>query len=178
MIEQVLRAILPILECLEIPYMITGGIAATVHGRPRFTQDIDIVIAPTEFQLSQLIELLDPDFVVSRYAARDAYTRHGDFNAIHRTLIFKVDFWFWTGSAFDNSHLGRAQTIEIASGLAAKVATPVVALCRLHGVEKLWSADRDFGHIPGLSVRNPLPRTPGHVLPSALPMGVQSRVPG
>jgi hypothetical protein len=53
MLEQVLRAILPILERLEIPYMNTGGIAATVHGRPRITQDIDIVIAPTEPQLSQ-----------------------------------------------------------------------------------------------------------------------------
>jgi len=53
MIEQVLRAILPILERLEVPYLLTGGIAATLHGRPRFTQDIDIVIAPTESQLSR-----------------------------------------------------------------------------------------------------------------------------
>lgn len=32
----------------------------------------------------------------------------------------------------------------------------VVALCRLHGVRELWSADRDFGRFPGLAVRNPL----------------------
>lgn len=32
----------------------------------------------------------------------------------------------------------------------------VVALCRLHGVDELWSADRDFGRFPGLPVRNPL----------------------
>lgn len=32
----------------------------------------------------------------------------------------------------------------------------VVALCRLHGVQELWSADRDFGRFPGLKVRNPL----------------------
>jgi len=36
MIEQVLRAVLPILERLGIPYILTGGIAATPHGRPRF----------------------------------------------------------------------------------------------------------------------------------------------
>jgi hypothetical protein len=128
MIEQVLRTILPILECLEIPYMITGGIAATVHGRPRFTQDIDIVIAPTERRLLQLIVALDQDFVVSRDAARDAFTRHGEFNAIHRTLIFKVDFWFSTGGTFDSSRLARAQSIDIASGLTAKVATPEDAI--------------------------------------------------
>jgi toxin-antitoxin system PIN domain toxin len=32
----------------------------------------------------------------------------------------------------------------------------VAALCRQHGVEQLWSADRDFGRFPGLSVVNPL----------------------
>ncbi len=34
----------------------------------------------------------------------------------------------------------------------------VVALCRIHGVEQLWSADRDFGRFPGLAVTNPLVR--------------------
>ena len=32
----------------------------------------------------------------------------------------------------------------------------VAALCQQHGVTELWSADRDSGRFPGLSVRNPL----------------------
>ena len=32
----------------------------------------------------------------------------------------------------------------------------VAALCLLHGVDELWSADRDFSRFPGLRVRNPL----------------------
>jgi len=32
----------------------------------------------------------------------------------------------------------------------------VAALCRLHGVSELWSADRDFSRFPDLVVRNPL----------------------
>ena len=32
----------------------------------------------------------------------------------------------------------------------------VVALCRLHGVRELWTADRDFSRFPGVAVRNPL----------------------
>ncbi|MFN2386228.1 MAG: type II toxin-antitoxin system VapC family toxin [Thermoanaerobaculia bacterium] len=32
----------------------------------------------------------------------------------------------------------------------------VASLCLHHGVEELWSADRDFGRFPGLTVRNPL----------------------
>lgn len=32
----------------------------------------------------------------------------------------------------------------------------VAALCNLHGVDELWTADRDFGRFPGLKTRNPL----------------------
>ena len=124
MIEEVLRAVLPHLDRLGIPYLITGGIAATVHGRPRFTQDIDFVIAPSRDQLDRLVEALDPDFVVSQDAAREAHARRGEFNAIHRTLVFKVDFWSSTGDAFDLSRLARAQRLEVIPGVTARVATP------------------------------------------------------
>lgn len=32
----------------------------------------------------------------------------------------------------------------------------VAALCRLHGVRELWTADRDFGRYAGVKVTNPL----------------------
>ncbi len=32
----------------------------------------------------------------------------------------------------------------------------IAALCRLHGVKELWTADRDFGRYAGLKARNPL----------------------
>jgi len=32
----------------------------------------------------------------------------------------------------------------------------IAALCRQHGVNELWTADRDFSRYPGLPVRNPL----------------------
>ena len=32
----------------------------------------------------------------------------------------------------------------------------IAALCLLHGVAELWTADRDFGRFPQLRVRNPL----------------------
>lgn len=128
MIEQVLRAVLPHLDRLKIPYLITGGIAASLHGRPRFTQDIDFVMAPTREQLDQLIDALDPDFIVNRDAAQEALVRRAEFNAIHRALIFKVDFWFSTGDEFDTSRLARATPVEVVPGLLARVATPEDAI--------------------------------------------------
>lgn len=32
----------------------------------------------------------------------------------------------------------------------------IAALCAQHGVQELWTADRDFGRFPGVSVVNPL----------------------
>jgi toxin-antitoxin system PIN domain toxin len=32
----------------------------------------------------------------------------------------------------------------------------VAAICREHGITELWSADRDFGRMSGIRVRNPL----------------------
>jgi toxin-antitoxin system PIN domain toxin len=32
----------------------------------------------------------------------------------------------------------------------------IAALCNLHGVAELWTADRDFSRFPDLNVRNPL----------------------
>jgi hypothetical protein len=36
----------------------------------------------------------------------------------------------------------------------------VAALCALHGVRQLWTADRDFSRFPALRVLNPLVRRP------------------
>jgi toxin-antitoxin system PIN domain toxin len=32
----------------------------------------------------------------------------------------------------------------------------IAALCRVHGIRELWTADRDFSRFPALKVRNPL----------------------
>jgi len=37
----------------------------------------------------------------------------------------------------------------------------IAAICLAHGVNELWTADRDFGRFPGLRTRNPLVGEPG-----------------
>ncbi|TAN21569.1 MAG: PIN domain-containing protein [Acidobacteria bacterium] len=52
----------------------------------------------------------------------------------------------------------RLQELVQAGHLAGSVIhdAHVAALCLQHGVEELWSADRDFSRMRGLRVRNPL----------------------
>jgi len=49
-----LANIAKILKRLEIPYIITGGMAVLLWGRPRFTADIDIVIELKEKYIDKL----------------------------------------------------------------------------------------------------------------------------
>lgn len=59
--DDVLRRILQILESANIPYMLTGSFASSIHGSPRATQDIDLVIAPNPISLDDLLKHFPED---------------------------------------------------------------------------------------------------------------------
>lgn len=67
----------------EIDYMLVGSFASTLHGIPRTTHDIDIVVKLTLASLKALLaELPEQEYYVSEDAARDALKRHSQFNII------------------------------------------------------------------------------------------------
>lgn len=108
--EELLRQIARILKGLKIPYLITGGIAVVVWGRPRFTADIDIVIELEYKNLDRLAEKLlgiDKEVYVDRLAMREALEKKGEFNFIHPAAGLKVDFWILKNDAFDRERMRR-----------------------------------------------------------------------
>lgn len=108
--EKLLSSIARTLARLKIPYLITGGIAVVVWGRPRFTADIDIVVELLPQKLSQLARALrkiDKDVYVDERAMRRALAAEGEFNFIHPASGLKVDFWILTQSAFDKERMKR-----------------------------------------------------------------------
>src|SRR5436305_6649104 len=50
-VEDVFRKVCEALEIADIPYMVTGSFASAIHGEPRASKDIDIVISPTREKL-------------------------------------------------------------------------------------------------------------------------------
>jgi len=83
------------LNTLEVPYMITGAVAAVVYGEPRFTRDLDLVLhlepadAP-RFAAAFPSEgfYVPPIEVISEEARR---ARNGHFNLIHHETALKAD---------------------------------------------------------------------------------------
>jgi len=90
---EVLRSIVPKLEQSDIPYMITGSIAAAYYGRNRTTYDLDIIISATAGKLKNLIELLPEDqYYAVLQDALDAHRHHSMFNVLDTTSGWKIDF--------------------------------------------------------------------------------------
>lgn len=115
--EELLKKIGEILENLKIPYIVTGGIAVTVWGRPRFTADIDVVVALRVQKLDRLAEELlqiDKDVYVDKLMMQRALERIGEFNFIHPSSGLKVDFWILKNNLFAKEQLTRKIRKEIA----------------------------------------------------------------
>ena len=109
-VRKLLVGIACILDKLGVPYLITGGMAVVMWGRPRFTADIDIVVElPTEKShlLERALRELSKNGYVDRAAIEEAIGRKGEFNFIDGATGVKVDFWISTGDAFDISRLAR-----------------------------------------------------------------------
>ena len=74
----------------------------------------------------------------------------------------QIDAWLESPTllllAESESHWSELRSlISVAQLAGAQVHDArIAALCLQHGVQTLWSADRDFGRFPKLSVANPL----------------------
>lgn len=108
--RHLLIEITKILEKLKIPYIVTGGIAVLVWGRPRFTADIDIAVE-LNFEntdvLAETLSLLGNANYIDKNAIKEALERGGEFNFIHGDTGIKVDFWILKKTPFELSRIKR-----------------------------------------------------------------------
>lgn len=108
--RHLLVKIAKILGQLKIPYIVTGGIAVLIWGRPRFTADIDIVIKLQQEKIDELekalLELGRTGYV-DKETIKQALERRGEFNFIDGETGMKVDFWIEKGTELDRLRFKR-----------------------------------------------------------------------
>jgi len=79
-----------------------------------------------------------------------------------KTAIDQVEAWLESPSLVLISESEGYWSLLRSTLMNGRVSGPlvhdarIVTLCQHHGVNELWTADRDFGRFPGLPVRNPL----------------------
>jgi hypothetical protein len=113
--QQVLARVTRLLADLGVPYMVTGSLASSVHGRPRTTHDADIVIDPTPAALDRLVaELQAAGFYVDAAVAREALRTRRQFNAISTASAFKVDLIVRKDRPFSREEFRRREPADLA----------------------------------------------------------------
>jgi hypothetical protein len=130
--------------------MVTGSIASSVHGVPRATQDIDVIIEPTREQLVDLMRRFqEPIYDADIDEALDAFRQRSMFSVIDRRGIWKVDFIFRKMRPFSKGEFDRRRRIEILD-VSVYAATPEDVLLAKLEWAKLGESERQLRDAAGI----------------------------
>lgn len=155
--EEALRRMVDLLEQLGVPYMLTGSLATSYHGRPRATHDADIVIDPTPHQLDALVHQLDrAGFYVDPDGAREALRLRRQFNAIEMEHASKVDLIVKKDRPFSHEEFARRQVVDLPfKGGVALVSPEDAVLSKLEWARQSGESERQLRDAAGVLELNP-----------------------
>jgi len=115
--EKFITKISSVLERLNIDYVIAGGIAVSVWGKPRHTADVDIVInTKTIESIRELVDLLRKEIEKSyldKDRAIDAFKRKSEFNLVEPEYGLKADFFVADNSEYRQLEIKRGKNRKI-----------------------------------------------------------------
>lgn len=113
------------LDRLQVPYALVGSYASSIWGVSRFTEDIDILI---ELKLGKVSDLCaafpEPDFYLSKEAAKEAVRFGTQFNVLHPASGNKIDFMMSRDDVWSRSQFERRERVLIDGNVEAFAASP------------------------------------------------------
>lgn len=122
-LEELIAAVVPLLDEAEVPYMVTGSTASSLYGAPRSTLDLDLVIDPTPSTLRRFIDAVPRDiYYIDPPAAAEALRSRGQFNVIDKETGWKADLIIRKDRPFSVTEMRRRQP-QAVLGTRASVAT-------------------------------------------------------
>lgn len=118
------------LERVGVRYFVGGSVASSVHGAPRFTRDLDVVVDLSEAQVPAFVAAAGPDFDIDEESLREEAQRRGSWNIFHTPSMLKIDLFFLKGDPFSTSQLARRVALETAPGQKVFFASPEDTILR------------------------------------------------
>ena len=123
--SDLLRRFVAVLERLNLPYLITGSMATIAYGEPRFTNDIDVVVAlPADCVDDFCASFPEDEYYCYREAVVQAVRDHFQFNIIHFESGLKFDVIVPDASDFNRSRLARGVRLPAGNDFDAWFASP------------------------------------------------------
>ncbi len=110
---EVLKMVTSRLNTADIPYMVSGSIAANYYSIPRMTRDIDIVIELQQKDVDRFVALFQDDFYINKEMIQKEVLRQGMFNLIQNQYMVKVDFIIKKSAAYQQAEFSRRKQVLI-----------------------------------------------------------------
>ncbi|MEM7811979.1 MAG: hypothetical protein AAF532_10920 [Planctomycetota bacterium] len=109
-----LRVAVGKLEAIGVDYFVTGSVASSYYGEPRFTNDLDVVAVVERKHVRAFADAFPPDeYYCSSAMIDEAIRLRRQFNIIHPDSGFKIDVMVSDGSEFDRSRFDRRRRLDI-----------------------------------------------------------------
>lgn len=99
----------------DVPYVVGGSFASSLHGEPRSTNDVDVVADLDAASARRLVESLGSAFYADADVAAAAAASGGSFNVIHVESAVKVDVFVVGNDPLDRERLRRRERVTIES---------------------------------------------------------------
>ncbi|MBI5606508.1 MAG: hypothetical protein HY879_24510 [Deltaproteobacteria bacterium] len=138
-----LKRLLKKLSESGIPFMLVGSVAASYHGYPRTTMDIDTVVEADLEDLHRFARSLGEGYYVSEEEIDQAVLYQRAFNIIDKASGYKADLIIRKNRPFSRTEFSRRFQIEIL-GIIAGMATPEDVILSKLEWSKLGSSERQW----------------------------------
>ncbi|BAZ85431.1 hypothetical protein [Dolichospermum compactum] len=104
-----------IFESINIDYYVSGGVASSIHGEPRSTRDLDLVIEVKPNQIDLLVKTLEAfGYYCPVGAVEDLQRGLGNIlNITHTETIANADIYITDNSPFAISQMNRKILIDV-----------------------------------------------------------------
>lgn len=150
--SETLRWLVTALESAEIPYMLVGSFASSVHGQSRTTRDLDVVIDPTPSAFERFVSSIETErFYFDLDVARDALRRRGMFNIIDSSSGWKIDLVVRKATPHAIAELARRVPGNVL-GVGVFLASAEDVIIAKLGWAKLAGSERQLDDVRGILV--------------------------
>lgn len=150
MLKELLKRIALELNRVSLPYMVFGGQAVLIYGKPRLTQDIDITLALEPHQAQPVINLIENlglKILISN--VEEFLSQTFVLPVVDPKTQLRVDFVF-SLTPFERQAIERSNIVEI-DGVPVRY----VSLEDLIVMKVIAGRPRDLEDVKGVILKNP-----------------------
>ena len=127
---QVTQLLAKVFDRLQIPYLVGGSLASSLHGIPRATQDVDMVAGLKPKHITPLVKALEAAFYIDAGMIQEAIQHGSSFNVIHLDSMFKIDIFVLQDDPASREEMTRRElykvSVESEQGLFLATAEDII----------------------------------------------------